>query len=204
MSDGGYDEGYSACPCFWGTLPAEMVVAAISALGNKPDRRALDLGCGEGKNSNALAQANFDVIAVDVSEVAVGNAMKAFSAARIHWLVADLQSIRGPKDHFDIVIATGSLHCLPKESDVLRTIDIMKSVTKRGGLNVVYSFNDGPHDMRGHSVDFVPTLLSHESYLKSYADWEVLKATDIVQTDQHPHNRVEHSHSITRLMARRP
>lgn len=203
MTDGGYDEGYTSCPCFWGTHPAEMVVQAIHATAVGTRRRALDLGCGEGKNAVALASAGFDVLALDTSEAAVANAIRAFPQDKIQWLVADMRTIRGPKDYFDVIIATGSLHCLASTEDIVYAIGLIKSMTRRGGLNVIYAFNNGPHDMRGHSEKFSPTLLAHSSYLASYSDWEVLRASDSVQLDRHPHNGVEHSHSITRLMARR-
>jgi len=180
-----------------------MVIEAASLLKGPQSLRALDLGCGEGKNSAALAEAGFSVLAIDKSEIAVGNALRAFPSARIAWLVADLLAITGPKDSFDLVIATGSLHCLESESQISSAVDRMKSLTKIGGLNVLYSFNDGPQDMKGHADDFSPTLLPHTRYLQLYRGWDLLRSSDITQPDRHPHNEVDHHHTITRLLARR-
>ena len=70
--NGGYDEGYKACPCFWGDKPASLV-AELMATHDVADWIVLDLGCGEGKNAAALARAGARVTAIDCSEVAVEN-----------------------------------------------------------------------------------------------------------------------------------
>lgn len=203
MADCGYDEGYIVCPCFWGDKPAGMVLEALALLGKGEDRRALDLGCGEGKNAAAIARAGFQVLAIDKSHAAISNAMKAFSKDCVNWLVSDLRGISGPRDNFDLIIATGSLHCLSSEEEISQAVAAMQRMTKISGINVLYSFNDGPQDMGGHDKAFHPTLLSHEKYLKFYDTWEIIHSTNITQRDEHPHNGVEHFHSITRILARR-
>jgi tellurite methyltransferase len=203
MPDGGYDEGYAVCPCFWGTEPAEMVRQAIAMHGASTSRRAIDLGCGDGKNAAALSDAGFSVIAIDKSEVAVRNAIASFGDRGVQWLVTDLTAVQGPAQHFDLVIATGSLHCLPTAGDVTAAVALMQQLTVVGGLNVLYAFDDGPHNMDGHDPSFKPTLLRHAEYLAFYEHWDLIRASSEVQTDKHPHNDVPHSHSITRVLARR-
>jgi len=204
MADGGYDEGYRECPCFWGTSPAEMVLeATVLARKDGEQVRALDLGCGEGKNAAALEDAGFQVLAVDRSSIAISNAISAFSDRRVQWLVADLQAVRGPSDWFDVVVATGSLHCLTSEEEIATAVRTMQSMTRLGGLNVLYAFDDGAHDMSGHAPSFTPTLLPHSTYIGYYDRWEIVRASSAVQADKHPHNLVPHHHSITRLLARR-
>lgn len=203
MPSGGYDEGYSACQCFWGEHPAEMVKAAVKLFSGNNRYRAIDLGCGEGKNSAALASAGFQVVAIDKSNLAIGNAMRAFPKLDVNWLICDLTEIDGPPEGYDLVIATGSLHCLNTADDVEATIARMQRMTKISGINVLSSFNDGPQDLRGHDRGFMPTLLSHDRYLDLYRDWEIIQVSNKIQTDRHPHNDIEHSHAITRILARR-
>jgi 2-polyprenyl-3-methyl-5-hydroxy-6-metoxy-1,4-benzoquinol methylase len=181
-----------------------MVVAALGLLSSAEHKRALDLGCGDGKNASALATAGFHVVAIDKSEVAIENAMRSYGTAKVNWLVGDLTRIEGPTEAYDLVVATGSLHCLRSEEAVARAIEVMQKLTKRGGLNVLASFNDGPQDLQGHDDGFVPVLLPHASYLKMYSAWDIVQQDDSVQTDVHPHNRIEHRHSITRILARKP
>jgi ubiquinone/menaquinone biosynthesis C-methylase UbiE len=205
MSDGGYDQGYQKCACFWGKTPASMVSKAISMLGARSNVRAIDLGCGEGKNAAAMSNAGFLVLAVDRSTPALQNAIGAYPDAPICWLQSDIVGLEGPCEAYDLVVATGSLHCLRSEVDIRSVIHRMQAMTKVGGIHVLSSFDDGPQDMRGHEDSFRPTLLPHSFYVSIYqrTGWEILESGSAIQTDQHPHNEVPHSHSITRLMARR-
>lgn len=199
----GYDEGYAQCPRFWGQTPAVLVQKAIDMFASIEQKTAIDLGCGDGKNAVALARAGFRVVALDKSEIAVRNAINSYGTGDVSWLVADLTSIEGPPACYDLVIATGSLHCLASDDAIVRAIKGMQRLTKPGGLNVVSAFDDGPQDMEGHDAGFRPTLMPHARYVELYSAWEVIDATTVLQADEHPHNRVPHHHSITRLLARR-
>jgi tellurite methyltransferase len=203
MVSGGYDQGYLACSCFWGEKPAEMVSKAIEIFNGGKGRRALDLGCGEGKNAVALAKAGFRVVAIDKSSIAINNAMHAFGKADVNWLVCDLTEISGPPESYDLIIATGSLHCLKSPEAIETMISRIQKMTKMSGINVISSFNDGPQDMNGHDSDFFPTLISHSRFVELYQGWNMLKETNEIQKDIHPHNHVGHSHSITRILAQR-
>lgn len=204
MATGGYDEGYRVCPCFWGEKPAELVLAAIEMFGTGQGRRAIDLGCGEGKNAAAMSRAGFQVVAIDKSDLAIANARSSFADADVNWLACDITQISGPPSAYDLVIATGSLHCLKSEAAIVEAISLMQKLTRKSGFNVLSSFNDGLQDMNGHDVDFEPTLLSHQKYAELYSGWEIIRSSNVLQKDAHPHNGVEHSHSITRILAKRP
>ena len=65
MIDGGYEEGYSSCDYFWGLEPAKYVTNAVELLRKSKNIKSLDLGCGDGKNSNFLALNNFEVTAIE-------------------------------------------------------------------------------------------------------------------------------------------
>ena len=129
--------------------------------------------------------------------------MKAFGKADVNWLVCDLTEISGPPESYNLIVATGSLHCLKSISDIEKTIFRIQEMTKLSGFNVLSSFNDGPQDMNGHSEGFIPTLISHSRDMDLYHGWEIIRESSEVQRDSHPNNGVEHSHSISRILARR-
>jgi len=89
--DGGYDEGYRACPCFWGDKPGSLV-AQLLIEQNFAGKFVLDLGCGEGKNAAAFARAGASVTAIDCSELAISNGKAAFRDLEISCL-ASISSI---------------------------------------------------------------------------------------------------------------
>jgi hypothetical protein len=51
---GGYDDGYSSCPCFWGQTPGSLVRDFLRQNPSLTGRTVLDLGCGEEKTQVRL------------------------------------------------------------------------------------------------------------------------------------------------------
>lgn len=63
-----WDTRYAATETMWSTEPNSFLVAKVEGL--RPGR-ALDIGCGEGRNALWLAEHGWDVTAVDFSQVAI-------------------------------------------------------------------------------------------------------------------------------------
>jgi SAM-dependent methyltransferase len=63
-----------------------------------PPGRALDLACGTGRHALRLAEAGFDVTAVDISAVAIDTARAAARerGLSVDWVVADLDTYQLP------------------------------------------------------------------------------------------------------------
>lgn len=201
--NGGYDDGYRQCPCFWGTEPGSFVRLLRDQYPTFEGLTVLDAGCGEGKNAAFMAAAGAVVDAVDVSSLAIENGRRYWAAcAGITWKVGDVRQIEILQDHYDVAIAYGLLHCMSSVADVLDAIVRLQNATRVGGFNVVCAFNDRRQELHAHP-GFSPSLLGHADYLRAYARWEVLKQSDSDLTERHPHNNVEHSHSMTRILARR-
>lgn len=201
MTDGGYDNGYRAAPCFWGVEPSSLVKSFLSLtnLGGT----ALDLGCGEGKNAAALADAGYEVEAIDCSAYAIFNAKQHFGRRDIDWAVSDALNYHPKWSEYDVVVAYGLAHCLSSQSGIELLISKMKSITRKGGYNILCAFNDRSHDLSAHP-GFNPTLLGHEFYASMYADWRLLHLSDATLHEVHPHNNIPHHHSLSRLLAERP
>jgi tellurite methyltransferase len=200
--NGGYDSGYARCPCFWGRAPGSLIRLLISYVPNLRDMKVLDAGCGEGKNAAFLSGLGATVRAIDISEVAIRNGKSAFNHnGGIDWQIGDIRKIE-LKEQYDIVIAYGLLHCLSSETEICEAVQKLQSATRIGGYNVVCVLNSRYQDLSAHP-DLVPTLLHHRSYLDLYASWEVLQGTDTDLTESHPHNNISHTHSLTRLIARK-
>jgi len=198
-----YDEGYSICPCFWGTKPAWLVEAARSYFPGFDNVRVLDIGCGDGKNAYFLASLGAQVRAVDISPLAIEHAKCAWpSLQNLTWEVGDIRHLHFLIDFFDIIVATGILHCLKDKVEMKAVIHRMKSATKQGGFNIISAFNTRFQDLSGHGPHFHPCLLPHSFYVEAYNDWEVIHKSDKDLDDIHPHNQILHHHSITRILAR--
>ena len=200
--DGGYDDGYKQCPCFWGRKPGSLVEKLLTFVPSVEGFSILDAGCGEGKNSAYLGQLGAHVDATDISEYAISNAKREWGDVEgIQWAVADVRQTIIPSAHYDIVIAYGVFHCLNNSAEIENLIAKIKQATKIGGYNVVCTFNDRSQDLTAHE-NFRPCLLPHSYFLQQYADWSILDESDTDLTEAHPHNNIEHTHSMTRLIAR--
>jgi tellurite methyltransferase len=203
--DGGYDSGYAACECFWGREPGSLVQKLVERLGSVRGLAVLDAGCGEGKNAAFLARHGAWVRAVEVSQRALNNARAAWGNARdIRWELGDARTIALRPDSYDIVIAYGLLHCLASTEEILSVISRLQAATKRGGVHVVCAFNGRRQELAEAHPGFHPCTPDHHVYVEAYSGWTMIEASDTDLVEAHPHNQVRHTHSMTRLIARRP
>lgn len=204
MKNGGYEDGYSQCQCFWGENPANHVQQIPSLFDSVCTLKALDVGCGEGKNSNYMARLGIEVDAIDISKIAIDKARLLWpNEDKITWKVSDVRKICVEPLAYDIVVSTGSLHCLSDEIEITYSLNKIKEATKQGGINIISAFNSGTHDFTGHGSDFTPYLVSHDFFEAVYSDWHIIEISNIIQDDIHPHTNMKHMHSITRLIARK-
>jgi tellurite methyltransferase len=189
--DGGYDEGYSRCSCFWGKTAGSLVKHFISEIRAPTGLRVLDLGCGEGKNGSAFARAGATVVGVDCSEIAVANGQRAFADCAIEWVLSDARTYLLICEPFDVIVMYGLLHCLPSERTISSLIDLALEKTWVGGHHIIAAFNDGPHDLSAHP-GFEPTLASHGFYLNRYRGHEIVMESNELLYEVHPHNQIPH------------
>jgi SAM-dependent methyltransferase len=80
-----------------------VLLPALLELLPQPGRRALELGCGEGRVARALAEHGYRVVGVDTSECAVA------AAEGVEALVADAADLPFEEGAFDLVYAFMSL-----------------------------------------------------------------------------------------------
>jgi tellurite methyltransferase len=202
-SNGGYNEGYAACPCFWGREPGTLIKRLLGKYSDVAGLSVLDAGCGEGKNAHSLAARAAKVMAVDCSALALRNARAAWPQDQIEWVQADVRDLQLPIQGFDLVIAYGLLHCLSNGSEIENVVLCLKEATRAGGRHVVCAFNARRQELVAHK-GFEPCLMSHGDYLALYRDWTIEEASDEDLHEMHPHNRIAHVHSLTRMIVLKP
>ena len=96
MDAAGWDARYAKGQV-WSSEANRFFVDAVRAHGlDHPAEgaRAIDLGCGEGRNAVWLALLGWSVTGVDMSVVGIdrGRAMAETNDVRVEWVVADLES----------------------------------------------------------------------------------------------------------------
>lgn len=201
--NGGYDQGYLSCPCFWGATPGSLVSRLDKLLNYSSDISILDIGCGEGKNAIFFARKGVNVKGIDISEAGLSNACKSWpDYESVEWLCADIRKTDLPYNTYNVVIAYGLFHCLENPKEIRNEIRKMQISTKTGGYNLLCAFNDRHQNLTAHP-GFFPTLMSHEFYKNMYSEWDLIYISDQDLHETHPHNNIPHSHALTRLIARK-
>ncbi|WP_034584037.1 class I SAM-dependent methyltransferase [Helicobacter pametensis] len=81
--------------------PSDLLQSFLPTLLQLPSKYALDIACGNGRNSKFLAQHGFVCDSVDISEVAL---QMSANHPKIHTICADLDTYRPTPNHYDVVL----------------------------------------------------------------------------------------------------
>jgi SAM-dependent methyltransferase len=204
MANGGYDDGYRTCPCFWGQQPGSYVRLLLDRSDSFEGLICLDAGCGEGKNAAFMAANRGTVEAIEISDWALQNRPALWAGdPLIKWRTGDIRIVELEPHRYDVVVAYGLLHCLSSANEIATALRKLQIATRVGGYNVICAFNSRHQELHSHP-GFTPTLLEHGDYLSAYhGEWEILTCSDSDLIETHPHNRIQHTHSMTRILAKK-
>lgn len=118
---------------------------------------ALDVGCGTGQSSLALADWSDKVVAIDNSQSMLDNAAPH---AKVTYQLADAENMPFPVNSFDLVFVASSFHWFEKR----KFLNQVKKVLKKGGKFLIY--DSYVHD--GLSKDFHREF--NERFPRPFAD----------------------------------
>ncbi|MFI2610134.1 class I SAM-dependent methyltransferase [Kitasatospora sp. NPDC018619] len=130
---------------FFAPEPDENLVSYLDRGLLRPGR-ALDLGCGVGRNAIHLAAAGFEVDAVDLSATAIARAeeraREAGTGAGLRFHRASIFEAELPHPRYDLVYDSGCLHHLPPHRRV-GYLALLDRVLAPGGHFAVTAFAAG-------------------------------------------------------------
>jgi len=131
-----------------------------------PRDRALDIACGKGRNALFLAEQGFDVVAIDISSVALeeGRRLAREQSLSISWQQADLEQVRLPENRFDLIVNFNYLQ--------RPLIPQLKAALKSGGHVIFETYLIGQQAI-GHpkNPDY---LFAHNELLDHFRELRVL------------------------------
>ena len=172
-------------PAEWLVENRSYLIENRSSLVGSAGRRALDVACGDGRNALYLAQLGFDVVAVDVSDVAVtslraaaadrgldesrplGDSRKRRAARRgaIDARQVDLEHEPLPAERFDVIVQLNYL-----QRDLFGPLARALTV---GGILLVETVTRAHVEELGN--DFDPRfVLDYNELLQSFPDLHIL------------------------------
>lgn len=122
--------------------------------GNSPDnaapatRRALDLGCGPGRDSMALARHGFAVTSVDLSSRGLEELQRRADtnplSGSIETVCNDVRQLKIPPNEFDVISATTILDHIPSDDVQPLWDQIVSGLKEHGFLFVEVHTTDDP------------------------------------------------------------
>ena len=119
-------------------------MADISWMGIQPGEKVLDLGCGNGKTSEALLNAGASVTGVDYSASAVESCVRRLGERAV-FEVADVRDLPFADEAFDSVVSVHVLEHVPAY-DIGKAAEEVLRVLRKGGRLYFICFAEG--DMR--------------------------------------------------------
>ncbi|MBV2356763.1 methyltransferase domain-containing protein [Streptomyces sp. J2-1] len=190
-----HDARIGATPRLWGMY--SIPDAHLNALGDVTGRRVLELGCGAGQWSRALAAEGADVVGFDLSEAQLAAAAGAMGAARYPLVQGAAEQLPFAAESFDLVFCDfGGLSWAPPHLAVPQAARVLR----RGGrlvFNVAGPWFEACCDEAAGRVtttlqrDYfgLDTIAEDEdqgatSYQLTYGDWvRVLRGAGLVIDD---------------------
>ena len=213
---GGYRDRYRSCGCVWGEKQGSLVTRLVDSIESSGEnlngRVILDAGCGEGKNAVYLKCRGAEVYALDMEAQAIENGRRYWDPTiQPNWLIADVRKIKLEPEKYDIIIAYGLFHCFSSKAEIQRVLTSFMEATLPGGYNVIVSINDRIASFDGAHDDGELCLLPNRYYIDRYSNWDIIRASDedypeshLPENIPHPSENIPHTHSVTRLLSRKP
>jgi len=111
----------------------------------KKGGRALDLGCGAGRNALPLAARGWTVLGLDLSwPMLLAGAERARSeglAARVRWALAPMEHLPVRDDSFDLVVAHGIWNLAPSTTVFRQAVAEAARVARPGAALFLFTFS---------------------------------------------------------------
>jgi len=101
-------------------------------------KRVLDLGCGEGYGSDALAHTARLVVAADCDGAAVAHARQKYTRANLAFVVCDAQALPFRAESFETVVSFEVIEHIPNARQYLEEI---KRVNAAAGISIISTPN---------------------------------------------------------------
>ncbi len=135
-----------------------------------PKSRIIDLGCGDGRDTEYMRKKNFDVVGIDFSQGMISLARKKYP--RCAFLDQDIRDTVFPDDMFHGAWANASLINLPK-SELSHAEKEIYRIVEPGGL-FCFSFKEGKKEGFETSV-----IDENERYYSYYSLDEIKESLNL-------------------------
>ncbi len=122
--------------------PSPIVEETIQRHQITPQHRALELGCGEGRDAIVLLEKGYDLLATDVSQTAISFCQRKYPEFSKHFAVLDC--VAGEiSEKFDFIYAVAVVHMLVPDADRDAFFRFIRSHLTPSGIALICTMGDG-------------------------------------------------------------
>ena len=187
-------------PGSWLAKPVKTVLDILPLFEGREDLRALDLGCGVGRNSIPAARVFRRVDCVDILDLAIEklgeNAAQYGVGARIKGTVSTIDEYAIERGTYDLIMAISALEHVASEAVFARKLaEIAAGVREKGVVILVVNSGVRERDKQTGAalepqfeVNFDTEVLQKLLY-SAFSGWEILKETVVHQRYDIPRER---------------
>lgn len=196
-----YEKYYDQEEYYWGLEPAAFLDDLIEIIGDVEGKKALDIGCGEGKDIIYLAEKGFDAYGFDITESGIRKTelLAKNRNVDIHAFVADVNNFE-LDETFDFVYSTGTIQYLFDENIELFFKKI-KNMVNVGGYVYFNVFVDKPFLPIPPDWDKEEKMWKTGQLFTYFEDWEIIKVDEIIFECNS--SGVKHDHCMDTIIAKR-
>jgi tellurite methyltransferase len=199
-------------PFYYGLKPTAELEQFLKET-HPPSGEALDLGCGEGRNSLLLARYGYHVHAVDASSQGIQkleNYAHAQGVDTISGEVADVRTVQLATHFYDAIVAVTILDHITEEEGKTVAQAIIDSL-KPDGFVFIEAFtihdpaanaNRNEDETISETASFVQHYFDEGELASWFSALEILKYEEIMKYDD-SHGE-PHFHGLARLIGRKP
>lgn len=188
---------------YWGKEPNKLVNKVLEFIPDGPitNKKLVDLGAGEGRDSVFFALQGFNVLAVEIAPAGLEKAVKLAreNGTTIETMEADINDIVLSKA-FDIVYSIGTLQYIRPENRK-RQFENIKNNTEAGGINVMCTFVEHPDIKIAPDWGKNEYLYENQELQSYYKDWELLYSNEFIFDCKS--SNIPHQHAVRIIIARK-
>lgn len=193
-----YEKWYECDGYYWGTEPADFCDELIKLCPPSPDKKVLDIGCGEGKDAVYMASKGYSVTAFDVAENGI---KKTFRMAKengvgINAYVDDINTFE-TDEQFDIVYSTGTIQYLFDENKKA-FFDKIERITKKNGFVFFNVFVEKPFLELPPDWDMEEKMWKSGELFSYLPNWKFHKINEVIFEDDS--NGIPHYHCMDTII----
>lgn len=162
-----YDERYKTAHArgvSWASgVSTPIVIETLEKYSIGKERKLLEIGCGEGRDSKAVLERGFNLTATDISNEAIEYCKKIMPEFADSFGVLDCLS-DGLDEKFDFIFAVAVVHMFVPDSDRNKFYGFVRGHLTADGIALICTMGDGKTQTQSDvSTAFIPQERNHES-----------------------------------------